>query len=197
MRSRRSCLSLLIIGILLGTMPLHAADIKLSTPKTTQKTAFTTLDGEIVVGDADRMERILEEAKKTGKELAVMLTSNGGDWNEAMAVGRVIRKYHADTYHGYCAFACVLAFLGGERRLFHADADNANLVISRPEILEGSFNSASPALKEFVTNLRTYVVEQTGAAVFLDLLLATPVQTPKTLTADEAQNSRTTTASIN
>lgn len=197
MRSYRSCLSLSIIAILLGTAPLHAADIKLSTPKTTQKTAFTTLDGEIAVGDADRMEETLKEAKKTGKELAVMLTSTGGDWNEAMALGRVIRKYHADTYHGYCAFACVLAFLGGERRLFYAGADNANLVISRPEILEGSANSASPALKQFVANLRSYAVEQTGAATIIDLMLATPVQTPKTLTAEEALNSRTTTASIN
>jgi hypothetical protein len=187
----------LVCGLALGAaMPVQAGTSSYAPPKPQQKTAFVHFDGMIVPGDAAALQAKLTEAAASGKVLAVMLASSGGDWNEAMAMGRVIRQAHADTYHQFCASACVMAYLGGERRLFGGADKISALLISRPEFVENPPNRADPALRQQVAAMRAYAVQHTGSALIFDLLLTVSIASPQTLTAAIALETKAATASL-
>jgi hypothetical protein len=124
------------------------------------------LVGEIKNGDAEKFQKIVEDLRQ--KKIAVnMLTlaSSGGDANEAMQIGRMVRKSfipthapfaldHGWTCNGYppglesdecdCASACFLIWVAGVYRLGNV------LGIHRPYFLEEYLEglSASEAQKE-------------------------------------------------
>jgi hypothetical protein len=171
----------------------QAADIDFPPLLPDQRVVFIDFDGDIVKGDAEHLKdqivqaRRLERADWVKKEVAVIFTSSGGDWEEAMAVGRVIRDANVDTYHNYCAFACVLAYLGGERRLFSEKRNTtAALVVSRPVLLEGGPTDLVPQAKLLATTIRSYIVQQTRSAQFANFMLTISTQSPRTLSAQEA-----------
>ncbi len=189
------CFCLLLSGFVLVASPAIAATIIYSPPNTTQKTAFVKLDGEIKPGDAQLLEQNLRDAEKSGKQLAVVLSSSGGDIKEAMRMGKVIRKFHADTYHEYCAANCVIAFLGGERRFLMSDPSTA-LLVSRPDFADTFVTSPTPELKKQLDELRNYVLELTGDVRFDSNMMSIPFSTPHTLLQEEALATKTVTQAL-
>ena len=163
-----------------------AADMTYSPAERGQKTAFIRLNGEIKPGDAAALEQKLATAQASGKEIAVILSSGIGDYDEAMRMGRAIRKYHADTLHGYCASACVIAFLGGERRYLVNSEETDALLISRPPYADDYFVVPTPQLKRHLDILRSYVLEMTGGTKFYSAMMAIPSSPAHTLGPEEA-----------
>lgn len=186
------CCFYLLSGLMLASPTVTAATIIYSPPNAAQKTAFVKLDGELKSGDGALMEQTLRDAEKSGKQLAVVLSSSGGDIKEAMRIGKAIRKFHADTYHEYCAANCVIAFLGGERRFLMSDPSTA-LLVSRPDFADAFVESPTPELKKQLDALRSYVLELTGDVRFYTNMMTIPFSTPHTLLAEEALATKTVT----
>jgi hypothetical protein len=183
----------LLTSLCLFTAPSFAATIIYSPPSAAQKTAFVRLDGLIKMGDAKQLEHTLRDAQNSGKQLAVTLASNGGDDIEALAIGHVIRKFHADTYHEYCSGSCALAFLGGERRFLLTD-DASAFVVNRPEFADVYITTPSPELKQLLDGLRDYIMQMTGDVRFYSTMMGIPYTTPHTFMAEEALATKAVTA---
>jgi hypothetical protein len=95
------------------------------------------LTGEIVAGDANRLEALLQANMPLVSQL--VLNSNGGSVNEAMQLGRLARRYYlmteapstwkgqpphwnfggkvTDAKGAICASACFFVWLGGVNRM--------------------------------------------------------------------------------
>lgn len=74
--------------------------------------------GDIVDGDTDKLERLLDQGKVESR--IIMLDSPGGDLLEAMSLGRSLRYFGFTTFlhqEAECLSACAYAFLGGEYRV--------------------------------------------------------------------------------
>lgn len=74
--------------------------------------------GEIIEGDASKLERLLDLGKVESR--IVVLDSPGGDLLEAMSLGRSLRFFGFTTFlhsEAKCFSACAYAFLGGEYRV--------------------------------------------------------------------------------
>lgn len=80
--------------------------------------AVVFASGDIVEGDTDRLERLLDQGKIEGR--IILLDSPGGDLLEAMSLGRSLRYFGFTTFlhqKAECLSACAYAFLGGEYRV--------------------------------------------------------------------------------
>lgn len=74
--------------------------------------------GEIVEGDTDKLERLLDQGAIESR--IILLDSPGGDLLEAMSMGRTLRYFGFTTFlhqQAECLSACAYAFLGGEYRV--------------------------------------------------------------------------------
>lgn len=80
------------------------------------------LSGEIARADMDSAEvmaRLIQGGKQKIAGNTVWLSSNGGDIDTAMDIGRLLRRFGIFTAiarNDQCFSACVFAFMGGERR---------------------------------------------------------------------------------
>ena len=80
------------------------------------------LSGEITPADLDSalvMEGLLKSGKQRIAGNTVWFSSNGGDIDAGMAIGRLLRRLGVFTLIGrndQCLSACVFAFMGGQRR---------------------------------------------------------------------------------
>lgn len=78
------------------------------------------LDGQIDLGDANKLENILIAIQNEHAGFIVVptlaLNSKGGSFIEGLLIGRLLRKYGASTLvrsNAECFSACAIAFLGG------------------------------------------------------------------------------------
>lgn len=80
------------------------------------------LRGEFQAGDADKLEAMLRRIRDLD---FILFDSPGGDAEEGLRVGRVIRRAGASTHLApnlACASACTYAFLGGRVRTMEPGA---------------------------------------------------------------------------
>lgn len=173
--------ALMIVVILVG-MPKSAcaAYVSYLPPTQKQKVAFVHVDGVIVAGDARRLELGLMQAQQSGQPIGVMLISRGGDVDESMIMGRLIRQYQANTYHMECASSCVFAFLGGVHR-FTSESGPDALVIHRPELAEVYVTNPSIFAKKMLDVLRDYIAIHTGSANLYEAMMLIPFSKPYSL----------------
>lgn len=175
-----------------------AGEARYSPPGPQQKTAFVAFDGMIGPGDADRLDTALQKAQGSGRQLAVTLGSSGGDFEEAMAMGRVIRRYEADTYHAYCAAACSFAFLGGARRFMLQDDAMTALIVHRPPFAEALLDRPNPsrALRARLDVLRDYALEMTGDGRAYSFIMSFSSSSPHKVTEAEALEQKIITQAL-
>lgn len=80
-----------------------------------------TLNGEIVEGDANRLQAIVRSADRRGKSIAmVRLNSPGGSILESIKIAELIRSRGAATSvaaGSNCASACFVVFAAGDKKL--------------------------------------------------------------------------------
>ena len=126
------------------------------------------LVGKIEKGDAEKFERLVEDLRQKKRTVnMLMLASIGGDANEAMRIGKIVRESFIPTHAPFtldagftcneypsglededcdCASACFLIWVAGVYRMGNV------LGIHQPYFLEEYFEglSASEADKEYV-----------------------------------------------
>lgn len=174
-------------------MPVQAASITLMPPQSGMQSQVIQVTGEIVGGDAERLQQALTQAAGKG-QVAVMLDSRGGDVDVSMAMGRAIRSAGVATYHGYCASACVYAFLGGVTRYFTPDDGVAMLNVHRPQAAEAHAANPTAFTAQMLQLLENYIVSMTGSGSFYRLMMQVPFASPRALTLSEALSLQVATA---
>jgi len=160
------------------------------------------LEGEIKKGDANKIESLITKInqacgdKRTQTMPRVVLESKGGDVDEAMNIGRVIRKYgystklmmvirKEDETYG-CFSSCVLAFASG----VYKDSESGVLGIHRPffsTTISKDLTLDQIRMKREKLNetIRTYLNEMDVSTKLLDEMLSIPPEKIKILTKEE------------
>ncbi len=101
------------------TAPLSALDMHLDD-------ANLWLEGDILIGDEDRLQEQLETHQNI---INVKLESRGGDVYTAIQIGRKLRRNKINTIvTGDCLSACTLIFIGGFQRLTEGGTIGFHLV---------------------------------------------------------------------
>ena len=106
--------SLLLLTTFLAVLPAMSADINEVAPITVgdQQVQRITLAGPIQAGDAEKLDDLISDDGYT----VVSLDSDGGDYQEALAIAKVLGDDIAMTIvedGASCLSACAIAFLGG------------------------------------------------------------------------------------
>lgn len=160
------------------------------------------LEGEIKNGDAKKIESLITKINQTCGDRShqtmprVVFESKGGDVDEAMSIGRVIRKYGYSTQLMFvrlkedqsygCFSSCVLAFASG----VHKDSENGVLGIHRPffsTTISKDLTLDQIRMKREKLNetIRTYLNEMDVSTKLLDDMLSIPPEKIKILTKEE------------
>lgn len=137
----------------------------------------------ITAGDENQLEAKL---RAKGRGAHVHLDSRGGDIATSLRMGRLLREYQARVTHGWCASACVLAFLGGTWRYYTDDPYSA-LRVHQPLEAEAFLQSTKPADKAALRELEEYCASMSGGDAFYRRMIAIPFSDPQNLTRDEAR----------
>lgn len=196
-RAARLALALLSLGSALFVLPAHAATFTAaasSKPNTSANanTLYYRMTGPIVVGDAAKLQGILNEKKaEAGKtNIWLHMDARGGDLEEAFRIGRLLRKYKAYTSHGQCVGSCVYAFMGGNTRLYTPHKpqpemssdplDMTGLWVYEPYVMAKVLPMAAsnPTIAQALKNVKDYTVEMTGKTKFYDSTIQVPHTKP-------------------
>jgi len=161
---------------------------------------YIKFEGEIQLGDSTKLEKMMFDAEKNCDKpnvplKTILLSSKGGDVNEAINIGRVIRKYEYESmlvplFDGNiqygCMSSCVLAFAGG----VHRASEFGVLGIHRPYFTQ--VNSSDMSMEKIReqreklnASIRAYLNEMDVSNKLLDDMLAIPPDKMKILTKDE------------
>ncbi len=124
---RRGCVLLGFFIFIAGHA--HAADIRLATNSTGRPLAGITIEGEIVEGDYQRFRALVLSTKGAN---TVWLASLGGNFSEALRIGRLVRAlslavwapmFHnrplvalTDNRNNTCASSCFFIYIAGANR---------------------------------------------------------------------------------
>jgi hypothetical protein len=141
------------------------------------------INGTITREDVDSA-RVLAGLIRSGKQRiagnAVWLTSDGGEVDAAMDLGRLFRMMGVDTLIGkndQCLSSCVFAFMGGERR-----SVVGRLGIHRPFF---SFTQEIPDrrahYRHLQQRLKAYIDEMDFPASLYDAMMAVPPESMEIL----------------
>lgn len=109
----------------------------------------------------------------------ITLSSRGGDVDEAMRIGRVLRPLRATVSHNYCASSCSLVFIAGTTRLWAPSP--SSLVVHQPSAAAALLASSDPGAKSMLQALRSYCRSMTGADGFYDAMMSVPFASPRAL----------------
>lgn len=136
-----------------------------------------SLEGKITSGESQRLERAIREAMSRGPISEVWLNSPGGDADEGMDMGRVLRHYGLATRipsGNMCGSACSYAFLGGPFRAVERGADYGVHMFHAPagagDVLKGVVKDFKIKKNLENTEGTVMVIEQESAKFAADFM---------------------------
>ena len=160
--------------MLLAASSALASDIGVTV---TKAASVINLDDVIVPGDTAKLEAVLRQAKAQGLPIYIMLDSRGGDVDEGMAMGRLLRRYGVSTMHKSCSSSCVFIFMGGVNRFAHTNlgqSDEVKLGVHRPEMGEAHVASPNAFTTAMMKMLKDYTIEMSGSDAFYNFMMQIP-----------------------
>jgi ATP-dependent protease ClpP protease subunit len=157
------------------------------------------IKGSIKKGDAAAVKKILdnacyEESRYKTKRVVfhVNLNSDGGDVNEALEVGRVIRAKGAFTRvwnQDVCLSSCVFVLMGGQSRQVMGKVG-----IHRPYFADLNPNATLPqiqkAREDMNVKISQYVREMDIAPTIVELMMSVPPEKMKILSEADLESYR-------
>lgn len=150
--------------------------------------AVVRMTGLITRGDANRLSRLLQQhGVPVGARFH--LESRGGDVDESMVVGRMLRKHQAVITHGYCASSCVFEFVGGAKRYMAKNASgimSVGLAVHQPSATAALIRSPNKAIQAKFQVLNDYLTEMTGSQNFYTVMVNIPFESPVALSTNDA-----------
>jgi hypothetical protein len=174
---------------LLSSLPAFA-DISYL-PRGARPLDAISLSAEIKQGDAAAFMRIANTIPN-GSLVNVDLDSQGGDVDEAVAIGRIVRARSFFTRvmpEKRCASACVFVLVAG---VVKTAAEQSELLVHRPTFNSSYFAILSPEEARQVYNrkieeLRTYVSEMGGSEELFRLMLSVSSDKLRLVSSGEAE----------
>jgi ATP-dependent protease ClpP protease subunit len=148
--------------------------------------ARLVIDGEIKTGDFAQFAKMADIVSHEATletngvpAIEVDLNSPGGDLNEAIQIGRLLRDRSMQTglsAKSICASACIFIYIAGVSRSTHTEA---RLGLHRPYFNPVEFASLSPAearkkYASLVTVARDYFLDMGMSEESFRLMMATP-----------------------
>jgi hypothetical protein len=151
------------------------------------------IDGDILAGSASTLAKGFVEAERRNSAVAgcrlkhIDINSKGGDVEEALAMGRMIRAKELDTRvepTGRCLSSCVLILGAGVWRM-----GGLNVGIHRPY-----FTALDPSLsvseirrmrEQTIAQMKAYAAEMDFSVALIDDMIAIPPEQIKMLTQDD------------
>jgi len=155
-----------------------------------------SVKGPIAQGDGERVALELQNTTVLCKSehvapVTVFLDSPGCSVQEALIMGRAMRKHHvfaAVSMEATCASSCVLAFVGGADRSYLA-----RLGVHRPYFEDARGLSAGDieqSWRHMDAEIRRYLQEMNISQALADIMMATPPEMVRWLSDDEQQQLR-------
>lgn len=195
MRSLTWLISLLVCA------NVFAAEISIVPIENTCPRIIVKITGEIATGDTKKFTDALERAQATWSEhcnrainfKGVMLGSDGGDIEEALKLGRLLRRLEFNTavdFGGNCHSACVVVFAAGIERTAFPE----QLGVHRPyfQRLDATLSAGSIKMmrEKNIASLRRYFDEMDIDSSLVDLMLSIPPESMHILTQTESDRYR-------
>ena len=157
---------LFAILLLLVLLPAHSADIRLAPfdPSSPDSSEVVVISGLIEPGDYDRLRDLAKRDAKLFHARTFVLASLGGDIEEAVRIGRLLRSMYASVFvsskHGKCASACFFIYVAAIDR----NATIPDLGIHRPYLnpkryAQLSLEASEQKYRELSEVVRSYLVE--------------------------------------
>lgn len=179
-----------VLGFFCCLLPLnaHAASIEVSTCHSDCGIydGFILLDGVITSGD---LEEIVKQYEAAPAGLyPVALKSTGGDVEEAMKIGRWVRKNKLIVFvpsGNVCASACVFILASGRAKF-----PNGTVAIHRPYLLELPEEGVAVAMQNLLSSVRAYLDEMNIPSSLAEDMFSTPPSETKILSASDLQRYR-------
>lgn len=144
--------------------------------------------GPITVEDAKTLEG--HPRLSRGQPVVVDISSNGGDWLAALAIGKLLRKSRAAVLvdaEQQCLSACVMVLAGAVDRFVH---ETAKVGIHRPyssstESL--SFEQSQQRYRALEASARSYLREMNVPDALFDAMVRVPSENMRILSAAEIE----------
>lgn len=147
---------------------------------------YLSIEGEIVEGDLRQLQIVHERAIAANGSLTIVgFNSPGGDLNEAMSIGRWIRKKKLTTgiaKEDSCASACVYAFAGGIQK-----APFGPILIHRPFLTALPAVGADVAMKAALAGSRAYFAEMNVPESLADVMFEVDPASARRMTWKEVR----------
>lgn len=163
-------------------------------PKIATSSLTVYMTGSIKPGDEIQFEQRYLKRLQKGGQLHVFLTSDGGDVETSIRLGRLLRIHEAKVHtKGSCLSSCVLVLIGGVDRVIYTDADRgAGVGLHRPYFGSLSPNLSSTEIankREFIrTEIAAHIKEMGISTRLLDLMEAVPPERMKMLSKSEVSD---------
>lgn len=175
-----------VLAAMLASHQARALEVRLSSESTPELT-MVELSGQIVRGDAQRVQRFIAEQPK-GRPIAVSFNSGGGLIDEALAMGRHFHAHGVRTYVSgkgrQCLSACALAFLGGRDetgRAYRVKGSEArigfhNFRRNQPtkEFTVADMHEAVAITQQVILTITDYMTDVEADIEFLSMMLEAP-----------------------
>jgi hypothetical protein len=154
---------------------------------------FITVKGAIRPGDDERLGRLIGNVPKRERPY-VLLQSEGGDLDAALAMGRRLRARDSIvSVKGPCLSSCVLVAVGGVTRLdlVEEGKDKSQIGVHRFYFTDLAASTSSAEVsrrrQEARAKIANYFREMNIASQLLDLMEAVPPESMRMLTAQEVE----------
>ena len=148
-------------------------------------TCSASLRGTIATGASEVVAAVLNDISKKGLRPFVFLNSPGGDIDEAMRIGRLLRSHQSSVVAAKeCNSACVLLIASGVTRSSHF----AGVGIHSP-FLDGaegsSFKEYQVAHERIARDVKAYLQEMNISPELFEAMATVPSASVRALTDDE------------
>lgn len=177
---------------------VQAAEIVISDAKCPW--VYTRLLGEIAPGDAARLQSIVNQIKRRAgtqecpevSRITLLIASEGGDVDEAMALGEIIRKEEFEVSvmsQARCVSSCVLVLAAGVERTSYGAVG-----IHRPYFVDLPASATSAEVRRsrdaLSQRIRVYLSKMDVSPQLFDAMEAVPPRQMRMLSEAELQGYR-------
>jgi len=166
------------------------AEISVSSFDADGSMANGALTGTISAADVKQLARLLPPGATSERAIARLLSieSPGGDWNAAMAIGRILRRGDVFVWVGAqgCHSACVLVLAGAPRRTILGPVG-----IHRPyssDVMPLSYSDAQQRYRALEAATKRYLEEMNLPASLFDAMARVPSESLRVLSKEEIVN---------
>ena len=185
LKSRLRILHLVCVLVIVATDA--KAEVSVNSFDTDGSLGMGALTGQISAVDVKQLERLLPPGTASDRGMArhLSIESPGGDWNAAMAIGRILRRADVAVMvdKNGCHSACVMVLAGAPRRIIFGPVG-----IHRPypnDVQLRFYSDAQQRFRKMAATAKLYLEEMNLPASLFDAMTRVPPESLRILSREE------------